>query len=51
MADLKPKAPVRRFDVFAEYNRLDAMKKGEKRGTSQRVRLVARESRRREKVW
>ena len=29
MADLKPKAPIRRFDVFAEYNRLDAMKKGE----------------------
>jgi hypothetical protein len=25
---LKPKAPVRRFDVFAEYNRQQAMKKG-----------------------
>jgi hypothetical protein len=29
MADLKPKAAVRRFDVFAEYNRLKAMKEGE----------------------
>ncbi len=29
MSDPKPKAPIRRFDVFAEYNRLDAMKKGE----------------------
>src|SRR5438045_3800437 len=29
MADLKPKATVRRFDVFAEYNRLKAMKEGE----------------------
>ncbi len=26
MAELKPRAPVRRFDVFAEYNRLKAMK-------------------------
>ncbi len=26
---LKPNAPIRRFDVFAEYNRLEAMKKGE----------------------
>jgi hypothetical protein len=29
MSEPKPKAPIRRFDVFAEYNRLDAMKKGE----------------------
>lgn len=29
MADLKPKATIRRFDVFAEYNRLKAMKEGE----------------------
>lgn len=29
MSDLKPNAPVRRFDVFAEYNRLKAMKEGE----------------------
>lgn len=29
MAELKPNAPIRRFDVFAEYNRLEAMKKGE----------------------
>src|SRR5262245_56354446 len=29
MSELKPKAPVRRFDVFAEYNRLKAMKEGE----------------------
>ena len=26
MADLKPRASIRRFDVFAEYNRLKAMK-------------------------
>ena len=26
MADLKPRAPVRRFDVFAEYNRIKARK-------------------------
>ena len=26
MAETKPRAPVRRFDVFAEYNRLKAMK-------------------------
>ena len=26
MAEIKPRAPVRRFDVFAEYNRLKAMK-------------------------
>ncbi len=25
---LKPKAPIRRFDVFAEYNRQQAMKEG-----------------------
>lgn len=25
MAELKPRAPVRRFDVFAEYNRLKAI--------------------------
>ncbi len=25
MADIKPKAPVRRFDVFAEYNRIKAI--------------------------
>lgn len=29
MADLKPKMPVRRFDVFAEYNRLKARQEGE----------------------
>ena len=29
MSELKPNAPIRRFDVFAEYNRLDALKKGE----------------------
>lgn len=29
MPDLKPRAPIRRFDVFAEYNRLKAMKEGE----------------------
>lgn len=29
MAELKPNAPIRRFDVFAEYNRLKAMKEGE----------------------
>lgn len=29
MSDLKPNAPVRRFDVFAEYSRLKAMKEGE----------------------
>lgn len=29
MAELKPRAPVRRFDVFAEYNRLKARKEGE----------------------
>ncbi len=29
MNELKPNAPVRRFDVFAEYSRLDALKKGE----------------------
>lgn len=29
MSELKPKAPVRRFDVFAEYNRLKAMQEGE----------------------
>lgn len=32
MAELKPKAAVRRFDVFAEYNRLKAMKDGMKSG-------------------
>ena len=26
MTELKPSAPIRRFDVFAEYNRLKAMK-------------------------
>ncbi len=26
--ELKPRLPVRRFDVFAEYNRLRALKKG-----------------------
>ncbi len=26
MTDLKPKAPIRRFDVFAEYNRIKAIK-------------------------
>ena len=25
MADPKPRAPIRRFDVFAEYNRLKGM--------------------------
>ena len=29
MAEPKPLAPIRRFDVFAEYSRLDALKKGE----------------------
>ena len=29
MAEMKPKATVRRFDVFAEYNRLKARKEGE----------------------
>lgn len=29
MADPKPRAPIRRFDVFAEYNRLKALKEGE----------------------
>ncbi len=29
MSELKPLAPIRRFDVFAEFNRLDALKKGE----------------------
>ncbi len=28
MAELKPRAPVRRFDVFAEYNRLKALNEG-----------------------
>jgi hypothetical protein len=28
MSDLKPKAPVRRFDVFAEYNRLKGINEG-----------------------
>jgi hypothetical protein len=32
MAELKPKAAVRRFDVFAEYNRRKAMKDGMKSG-------------------
>ena len=27
-SELKPRLPVRRFDVFAEYNRLRALKKG-----------------------
>ncbi len=27
-ADLKPQAPVRRFDIFAEYNRQKAMREG-----------------------
>ncbi len=26
MEDLKPRAPIRRFDVFAEYNRIKAQK-------------------------
>ena len=26
---MKPRLPIRRFDVFAEYNRLQALKKGE----------------------
>lgn len=26
---MKPRLPIRRFDVFAEYNRLKALKKGE----------------------
>jgi hypothetical protein len=30
MAETKPKAPVRRFDVFAEYNRLKALQEGMK---------------------
>jgi hypothetical protein len=29
MAEEKPRAPVRRFDVFAEYNRLKALKEGQ----------------------
>lgn len=29
MAEPKPLALIRRFDVFAEYHRLDALKKGE----------------------
>jgi hypothetical protein len=29
MADLKPNAPIRRFDVFAEYNRLKARQEGQ----------------------
>lgn len=29
MSDLKPNAPIRRFDVFAEYSRLKALKEGE----------------------
>jgi hypothetical protein len=29
MSDAKPNAPIRRFDVFAEYNRLKALKEGE----------------------
>lgn len=29
MGNLKPNAPIRRFDVFAEYSRLDALTKGE----------------------
>ena len=29
MSELKPRAPVRRFDVFAKYNRLQARKEGE----------------------
>lgn len=29
MAELKPKMPVRRFDVFAEYSRLKARQEGE----------------------
>lgn len=28
MSDLKPNAPIRRFDVFAEYNRLKGIKEG-----------------------
>lgn len=30
MAEPKPRAPIRRFDVFAEYNRLKALKEGER---------------------
>lgn len=29
MSDTKPRAPIRRFDVFAEYNRLKAIKQGD----------------------
>jgi len=29
MNTLKPNAPIRRFDVFAEYNRLNALKEGQ----------------------
>ena len=29
MAAMKPQAPVRRFDVFAEYNRLKALQQGQ----------------------
>lgn len=29
MSAIKPKAPVRRFDVFAEYNRLKARQEGQ----------------------
>lgn len=32
MPDLKPNAPVRRFDVFAEYNRLKGIKDGMTKG-------------------
>jgi hypothetical protein len=28
-ADIKPEAAIRRFDIFAEYNRLKAMKEGQ----------------------
>jgi len=28
MEEIKPKAPIRRFDVFAEYTRLQALKDG-----------------------
>lgn len=28
MAELKPRAPIRRFDIFAEYNRLKGRKEG-----------------------
>ena len=29
MAEIKPNRPVRRFDVFAEYNRLKALKENQ----------------------